>query len=358
MPHKPTMQAVSPGLQSLICRENRLTEVSRLLYRQTHTLRELQVNCFRVAFFMSAYFEAKPTLFQISFNQIRVLDGIDFAQFNQLEIFDASNNKLVSLGNVACAANLNDLLVANNDLNEIPPEVSLLKKLRNLSIMGNPQKTVRLNVVQQGTEAIIKVSPERHRDESDADVFTLSIACITPQFLKNRLPEGAGDGGTQTASRPSSSAPSHAAAPSSLRHEIARGDNVYLGSTVTNAVKVHRATSEHGYYPAAPTLEHQHVQRGSSAGTVDIDVQHRRIHPATVSLIEESRDRVLHEDSDHSAASSHRKPQAVESAGACRMARSASSGPSSNDAGMREIEAQIERMKNELEFSGLSEAKR
>lgn len=159
VPHKSAPVAIVPGLQSLICRENRLTEVPKLLSRQTHSLRELQVTILNLM--ISVFLNCRicsPLPCQISFNQIRELDRTDFSEFKALEIFDASNNKLVSLGNVASAVNLTDLLVANNDLSEIPAEISLLKKLRNVSIMGNPQKTVRLNIVQQGTDAILKVT--------------------------------------------------------------------------------------------------------------------------------------------------------------------------------------------------------
>ena len=83
---------------------------------------------------------------------------MDFALFQHLEIFDGSNNKLRSLGNLAAAANLSDVLIANNDISEIPLEFGRLKKIRNFSVMGNPQKTVRLNIVQKGTEAIMKVA--------------------------------------------------------------------------------------------------------------------------------------------------------------------------------------------------------
>jgi hypothetical protein len=48
MSHKQPVTTTSPGLQSLICRENRLAEVPRLLYKQIHTLRELQVSVFDI----------------------------------------------------------------------------------------------------------------------------------------------------------------------------------------------------------------------------------------------------------------------------------------------------------------------
>ena len=96
-------------------------------------------------------------LLQVSFNSLESLGNVDFSKFTRLEIFDGSNNKLQSLGNLISAVNLSDLLLSNNDLMEIPLEIGRLKHIRNISLMGNPQKTIRLHVVQQGTEAILKV---------------------------------------------------------------------------------------------------------------------------------------------------------------------------------------------------------
>lgn len=97
-------------------------------------------------------------ILQVSFNNLTSLLAINFRQFSRLEIFDASNNKLRALGNLHEAVNLSDVLLSNNDLADIPLEFGRLKKMRNFSLMGNPQKTVRLQVVQQGTEAILQVS--------------------------------------------------------------------------------------------------------------------------------------------------------------------------------------------------------
>jgi hypothetical protein len=102
---------------------------------------------------------------QVSFNSLTSLLAIDFRAFTQLDIFDASNNKLRCLGNLAEAAKLADVLLSNNDLGDIPLEFGRLKHIRNISIMGNPQKTIRLNIVQQGTEGIMKALRMKLPDE-------------------------------------------------------------------------------------------------------------------------------------------------------------------------------------------------
>lgn len=123
------------GIKSILCSQNRLNELPQRLRLLSSSLRELQV----------------------SFNFLTSLSGTDFNEFKSLEVFDGSNNKLKSLGNLHKALNLSDVLLSNNDIMDIPLEFGRLKKLRNFSVLGNPQKTVRLNVIQQGTDAIMKV---------------------------------------------------------------------------------------------------------------------------------------------------------------------------------------------------------
>jgi Leucine-rich repeat (LRR) protein len=74
-----------------------------------------------------------------------------------LEIVDFSNNKLESVGELYNSKNLADISISNNNLTEIPPEFARLTKIRNLNILGHPQKLIRSSTIQQGTDAILKV---------------------------------------------------------------------------------------------------------------------------------------------------------------------------------------------------------
>ena len=85
------------------------------------------------------------------------MNGINFSLFQQLEIFDVSNNKITSLGNVYEATSLRTLLLENNELENLPPELCYLSNLQTLSIHGNPQRTVRQPIIQKGVVAILSV---------------------------------------------------------------------------------------------------------------------------------------------------------------------------------------------------------
>ena len=68
------------------------------------------------------------------------------------------NNKIRSVGRVYDAGTLKTLLLENNELEHIPPELCFLKGLQSLSIHGNPQRTVRQGVLQKGVDAVLAVS--------------------------------------------------------------------------------------------------------------------------------------------------------------------------------------------------------
>ena len=74
-----------------------------------------------------------------------------------MEILDVGNNKIRSVGNIHNATALMTLLLHNNELHEIPPEIGLLTRLTSLNIHGNPQKLIRTHVIQRGVEAVLKV---------------------------------------------------------------------------------------------------------------------------------------------------------------------------------------------------------
>lgn len=93
----------------------------------------------------------------MSYNRLTSLNGIDFSLFRQLEIFDISNNKITSLGNIYEATSLRTLLLENNELENIPLELCYLSNLQTLSLHGNPQRTVRQAIIQKGVLAILAV---------------------------------------------------------------------------------------------------------------------------------------------------------------------------------------------------------
>ncbi len=63
---------------------------------------------------------------------------------------------LQSFGNIYSIPKLSTVLANNNNIQIIPYQFANCKYLQNFSIYGNPQKTIRANIVTQGCEAIMK----------------------------------------------------------------------------------------------------------------------------------------------------------------------------------------------------------
>lgn len=92
---------------------------------------------------------------QMSHNALTSLENVPFYQLKCLEIVNFTGNQLSSVGRLWEAPHLRTVMLDNNNLQTIPPELSFLVHLTALSIHGNPQKGVRFDVIQKGTEAII-----------------------------------------------------------------------------------------------------------------------------------------------------------------------------------------------------------
>eukprot|EP00116_Pleurobrachia_bachei_P006740 sb/3467002/ len=57
-------------------------------------------------------------------------------------------------GNITGMTSLRRLDLTNNDLNSLPPELSLMDGLTSLAVEGNPLKTIRRDIISKGTVAI------------------------------------------------------------------------------------------------------------------------------------------------------------------------------------------------------------
>ena len=65
-------------------------------------------------------------------------------------------------------AELNFLNVENNSIGQIPHIIGLHNKLKNLQIGGNPQKTVRLAVLDKGFDAIMSYLANKFNESVDS----------------------------------------------------------------------------------------------------------------------------------------------------------------------------------------------
>jgi len=158
------------GLTALDMSNNKLSSylLSELLSNGNLVqLRDLCVSC-------NPLKAVDPLLNQLS--QLRVLrlgfcglvgsiDPLDVSNMPHLQTLDLSNNKLVTLGDSSAsifrAQQLEFLSLENNCMNEIPPQLALLPRLVTLLIVGNPQRAVRPQVVQQGSAKVLELLRSR-----------------------------------------------------------------------------------------------------------------------------------------------------------------------------------------------------
>ena len=132
-----------PGLTELDARGNRVTDVPPAVFA-LRALRELQLSHNQIG-----SLAAEPGM------------GAAWARLSALEVLDASNNRLRRLDNVSLPPALSSLLLANNDIADVPPELALLTRLQTLSLTGNPLRNIRPTIVAQGAGAVLAVLKNR-----------------------------------------------------------------------------------------------------------------------------------------------------------------------------------------------------
>ena len=91
-------------------------------------------------------------------NKISDLKPFCCAQFQQIDVLDLGSNKIVHMpiAFVHFLCQLTQLTVSNNDMGQLPHLLGLHKNLRNLSVDGNPLKSIRRAIIDKGTDAILK----------------------------------------------------------------------------------------------------------------------------------------------------------------------------------------------------------
>lgn len=83
---------------------------------------------------------------RLSFNRLTSLRSLDFARFPQLSILDVSNNQVSELGNVHEARALQTLLLENNALRQVPPELALLEQVSRRRHLRPGQTVVHIHI--------------------------------------------------------------------------------------------------------------------------------------------------------------------------------------------------------------------
>ena len=87
-------------------------------------------------------------------------------------MLDIGNNKIreIPVAIPFYLANLNMLAMVNNDVTAMPPWIGFHKRLSTLQIEGNPLKQIRRQIVDKGTQEIMRYLRDRFVEGKDDQV--------------------------------------------------------------------------------------------------------------------------------------------------------------------------------------------
>lgn len=100
-------------------------------------------------------------------NQIEELKVEHLEHLNSLCVLDLRDNKLKSLPNeITLLQRLERLDLSNNDISSLPPMLGNLSEMKFLALEGNPLRTIRRDVLQKGTQEILKYLRSKIQDDN------------------------------------------------------------------------------------------------------------------------------------------------------------------------------------------------
>lgn len=99
----------------------------------------------------------------IAYNKITSVDELFHEGMENLEILDASNNKIKTLSDkIITLQNLEHLNLEYNDISNIPTILGYLTSIKNLNLYGNPLKNIRNDVIAKGPKYVLEFLQSKH----------------------------------------------------------------------------------------------------------------------------------------------------------------------------------------------------
>jgi len=102
-------------------------------------------------------------------NRITSLNPLCRDRFKSLEVIDIGGNKVADLpvALIKFLSELTQLVLVNNDLQRLPNMLGLHKKLKNVSVEGNPLKAIRRPIIARGSVGILAYLADRYIEVND-----------------------------------------------------------------------------------------------------------------------------------------------------------------------------------------------
>ncbi|XP_068809614.1 leucine-rich repeat-containing protein 40 isoform X2 [Struthio camelus] len=99
-------------------------------------------------------------------NQIEILNAENLKHLNSLSVLELRDNKIKSVPDeITVLQKLERLDLANNDISRLPYTLGNLPQLKFLALEGNPLRTIRRDLLQKGTQELLKYLRSKIQDD-------------------------------------------------------------------------------------------------------------------------------------------------------------------------------------------------
>ncbi|NXG14943.1 LRC40 protein, partial [Grallaria varia] len=99
-------------------------------------------------------------------NQIEILNAENLKHLNSLSVLELRDNKIKSVPEeITLLQKLERLDLANNDISRLPYTLGNLSQLKFLALEGNPLRTIRRDLLEKGTQELLKYLRSKIQDD-------------------------------------------------------------------------------------------------------------------------------------------------------------------------------------------------
>ncbi|NWR61649.1 LRC40 protein, partial [Bucorvus abyssinicus] len=99
-------------------------------------------------------------------NQIEIINAENLKHLNSLSVLELRDNKIKSVPDeITLLQKLERLDLSNNDISRLPYTLGNLPQLKFLALEGNPLRTIRRDLLQKGTQELLKYLRSRIQDD-------------------------------------------------------------------------------------------------------------------------------------------------------------------------------------------------
>ncbi|KFQ69181.1 Leucine-rich repeat-containing protein 40, partial [Phaethon lepturus] len=99
-------------------------------------------------------------------NQIEILNAENLKHLNSLSVLELRDNKIKSVPDeITLLQKLERLDLTNNDISRLPYTLGNLPQLKFLALEGNPLRTIRRDLLQKGTQELLKYLRSKIQDD-------------------------------------------------------------------------------------------------------------------------------------------------------------------------------------------------